>query len=163
MKPNAAPSPAEKHYQEYNQVYKQAPNKVLVYISVIFMLFGLLALSWALPFPHLGFLGKYSGYINWASFLIALLIYLYLRLSPMVSYLMLFMLFGFSYGIIQLEQWQKAGGPSLLAISAVIFALGLAGQILILKAAKVVQVAPMLFKSTVWFLVSILKGIRVRY
>jgi uncharacterized membrane protein YGL010W len=41
---------------------------------------------------------------------------------------MLFVLFGFSYGIMQLEQWHIAGGPALWQVSLAIFFISWVGQ-----------------------------------
>ena len=41
---------------------------------------------------------------------------------------MLLVLFGFSYGIIELETWQKAGGPDVWQVCLVIFVLSWVGQ-----------------------------------
>jgi uncharacterized membrane protein YGL010W len=87
-----------------------------------------MGLVWAIPFPHIKFLGKYNSFINWASFLIAFAVYYYYRLSAVLSYLMLLILFGFSYLIIDLVSWQKTGGPLLWESCLVIFVLSWAGQ-----------------------------------
>lgn len=41
---------------------------------------------------------------------------------------MLFMLMGFSYGVIELAKWEKAGGPALWSVCLVIFVLAWIGQ-----------------------------------
>jgi hypothetical protein len=155
--------PVERLVEEYSQVYKTINYPVVLYISVALVLFGLLGVAWAIPFPHIGFLGKYNGNLNWASFLIAGLIYYYLRLSPMMSYLMLFVLFACSFGIIQLEQWEKAGGLPLHLVSMMLLAVGGAGQIMLYSLVNVKSRLQLLVNSTVWMFAVILKGIKLKY
>jgi hypothetical protein len=159
MNPNVEQHPAERIYDEYNQVYKRAGYPVITFASIIIVMFGLFTTIWALPFPHIAFLGKYNGYINWASFLIAGMIYYYLKLSPMISYLILFMLFGLSYAVIQLEQWQKAGGPHLWLLGAVISVIGLAGQLFVLNKAKPDNYIQLLLKAPTWLMITVLNSI----
>jgi uncharacterized membrane protein YGL010W len=85
-------------------------------------------LIWSIPFPHLDFLGRYNGFVNWASFLIAFSIYYYYRLSPVLSYFMLLVIVLMSYGIVSLEKWQAVGGPSLWLVSLIIFVVSWIGQ-----------------------------------
>jgi len=161
MPPKIEQRPVDGYFEEVDQAYHK--NAAIAVLAVLLMLFGLVTFVWALPFPHLGFLGKYNGYLNWASFLIAAAIYCLLRLSPMVSYLMLFLLFGFSYGIIQLEGWQKTGGPALWLIGIIGFGVGVAIQMLINKPADVNTGLNRLTKSPVWLLVFLLRSVKIRY
>ena len=85
------------------------------------IIFSVLGVSWAIPFPHLDFLKNYNGFFNWSSFVIAALIYYYYRLMPTLSFMMFVVLFAFAYGITKMADWQNAGGPSLLVVSAVLF------------------------------------------
>jgi hypothetical protein len=163
MKPKAEQRPVDLIFEDYNRVYKLSAQPFLVFASIILMIFGLFALIWALPFPHLGFLGRYNGYLNWASFLIAVMIYYYLKLSPMVSYLILFLLFGMSFGVIRLEQWQKAGGPNLWLIGLLLLSVGLTGQIYLFKKAKMDNYLSMLVKSLSWLIVKALKSLGLKY
>ncbi|MFD1256162.1 hypothetical protein ACFQ3S_05095 [Mucilaginibacter terrae] len=155
--------PVDRDFEAYNQVYQRVNNSYILLIAVPLMMFGLMALTWALPFPPIAFLGRYNGYLNWASFLIAALIYYHLRLSPMVSYVLLFMLFGFSYGIIQLEQAEKAGGMQLWLAGLMLATLGIGLQLSIMNAKKAGNLFPLLKKASTWFIVKILKSIKVRY
>ncbi|GGH20318.1 Mpo1-like protein [Mucilaginibacter phyllosphaerae] len=116
------------YFQRLDASHQNPVNLVLHYIFVPLMVLGLLGMAWAIPFPHIGLIGKYNGYFNWASFIIAFGIYYYLKMSPLLSYFALFMFFGFSYGIMQLELYQKAGGAELSAISVAILMISLAGQ-----------------------------------
>lgn len=97
-------------------------------MCVPLIVFSLLGLVWAIPFPHLKFLGRYNAFINWASVLIALSVYYYYRLSPVLSYLMLLIVFAFSYAIIALAGWPKTGGPPLWESCLIIFMAAWIGQ-----------------------------------
>lgn len=106
------------------------------------LMLGLLGILWAIPFPHLNWLGQYNGYINWASFFIALAAYYYYRLSPVVCYLIIILLFACSYIITCLQGWEHAGGFSLQLISSLLVGVSLLMVVLINKR--------MLGKITVW-------------
>ena len=112
---------ADDYYLLYNQTAQQQPARTLHLVAIPLSLFGLFGLLWALPFPHLGFLGTYNGFFNWASFLLAFMIYFYLRLAPTVSYLILFFLLVCAYGVVQLSAWQVLNGPPLGAICGSLF------------------------------------------
>ena len=120
--------PVDILFDKYAESHQNHTNELIHWICVPLIVFSLLGLVWAIPFPHMDFLGRYNGFLNWASFLIAFSIYYYLKLSPVLSYIMLLVLFGFSYGIIQLEQWHKAGGPALWQVSLIIFLISWVGQ-----------------------------------
>lgn len=115
-------------FAQYAAYHQHPTNKLLQKIFVPLFFFGLFALVWAIPFPHLNFLGRYNGFVNWASFLIAFSIYYYYKLSPVLSYFILFTFFGFSYGIIQLERWQHVGGGRLWEVGLVLFIGSLIGM-----------------------------------
>ena len=116
------------YFAKYAESHQNKTNETIHFICIPLIVFSLLGLVWSIPFPYLKFLGTYNGVFNWASFLIAFSIYYYLKLSPVLSYIMLLILFGFSYGIIQLEQWHKAGGPALWQVSLIIFLISWVGQ-----------------------------------
>jgi hypothetical protein len=163
MKPTAEQRPVDLHFEEYNAVYQRMPLKPVAYLSIVLLLFGLMAVIWALPFPELSFLGKYKGYINWASFLIAAGIYYYLRLSPLVSYLLLLLLLAFSYIIIVLEQWQKQGGSPLLAVGAIVLFMGLLGQLLVLNQAKAQKTWRLMALAPGWSAVNFFRKLKLKY
>ena len=130
-------------------------------------MFSILGFVWSLPFPHLGFLGSYNGMFNWASFLIAFGIYYYYRMSPILSYLMLLVIFAFAYVISLLEAWQKTGGMVLPQICIVLF---VAANILQLIGFKLEGKRPMLiwdFKflliGPLWLLSLVLRRFKVKY
>jgi uncharacterized membrane protein YGL010W len=115
-------------FDKYAESHQNKTNEVIHYICVPLIVFSLLGLVWSIPFPYLEFLGKYNGFVNWASFLIAFSIYYYYKLSPVLSYFMLLSIFVMSYFIVQLEYVEAKGGPSLLLVCAVIFVVAWIGQ-----------------------------------
>lgn len=154
-------------FDKYAESHQNHTNEVIHWICVPLIVFSLLGLVWAIPFPHLGFLGKYNGFINWASFLIAFSIYYYYRLSPVMSYLMLLLIFAMSFFIVQLEKLEAAGGPALWLVCAVIFVLAWIGQFIghkiegkkpsFLEDVKFLLIGP------IWLLHFICKKIGLRY
>ncbi|MEJ2904198.1 Mpo1-like protein [Pedobacter panaciterrae] len=115
-------------FDKYAESHQNPSNEIIHWICVPLIVFSLLGLVWAIPFPHIGFLGRYNGYLNWASFLIAFSVYYYLKLSPVLSYLMLLLIFGMSMIIVQLEKWEASGGPALWLVCLVIFVIAWIGQ-----------------------------------
>lgn len=115
-------------FDKYAESHQNHSNELIHWVCVPLIVFSLLGLVWAIPFPHLGFMGKYNGYLNWASFLIAFSVYYYYKLSPVMSYLMLLLIFVMSIGIVQLEKWEQAGGPAVWLVCVVIFVLAWIGQ-----------------------------------
>jgi uncharacterized membrane protein YGL010W len=113
--------PVDRYFREYEAGHQDPVNTMIHYFCVPLLAFSLFGLIWAIPFPHLGFLGVYNGYFNWASFVIAIAIYFYLKLSPIISYFILFILLGFSYGIMELVGWQQTGGPAMWSLCLSIF------------------------------------------
>jgi len=88
----------------YNQKYPTQTDKTIQGVCAFGISLAILGISWALPFPHLSFLGQYNSYFNWASFVIAISIYYYSNLSPLLSYLMLFLALVFTYLISVIEK-----------------------------------------------------------
>jgi uncharacterized membrane protein YGL010W len=115
---------------EYAGFHQKPANQYINYICIPLILFSILGFIWSIPFPHLGFLGSYNGYFNWASFLIAFAIYYYMKRSPVLSYIMLIMIFAFTYIIIQLQAWQKAGGFILPQMCVVVFVMANIAQLI---------------------------------
>lgn len=113
---------------QYADSHQHPSNKLIHWICVPLILFSLIGLVWSIPFPHLNFLGKYNGFVNWASFLIAFSGYYYYRLSPILSYMMILLVFVVAMGIVQLEKWELAGGPAVWVVCAIIFVLSWIGQ-----------------------------------
>ncbi|MCX2450887.1 DUF962 domain-containing protein [Pedobacter sp. PLR] len=115
-------------FDKYAESHQNHTNELIHWICVPLIVFSLLGLVWAIPFPHLAFLGKYNGFVNWASFLIAFSVYYYYKLSPIMSYLMLLFICLMSFFIVMLEKWELAGGPAVWLVCAVIFVAAWIGQ-----------------------------------
>lgn len=115
-------------FDTYSESHHNPSNELIHWVCVPLIVFSLLGMIWAIPFPHLAFLGKYNGFVNWASFVIAFSGYYYYRLSPVLSYMMILLIFAAAAVIVQLEKWELAGGPALWLVCAVIFVLSWIGQ-----------------------------------
>jgi uncharacterized membrane protein YGL010W len=159
--------PVDIYFDKYAESHQNHTNKLIHWVCVPLIIFSILGLVWAIPFPYIKFLGQYNGYFNWASFLIAICIYYYYKLSPVLSYLMLLLLFAFSYGVMDLDQWHKAGGPALWQVSLVIFVASWAGQFI---GHKIEGKKPSFFDDLkflligpIWLLSFILKKFRIKY
>ena len=120
-KPTVPLSPTDVLFGKYSENYQTQTQKVIHWVCMAAIIFGMLGISWAIPFPHLDFLKSYNGFFNWSSFVIAALIYYYYRLMPSLSFIMFVLLFVFAYGVTKMADWQNAGGPPLLVVSAVLF------------------------------------------
>ncbi|MGK9117015.1 DUF962 domain-containing protein [Olivibacter jilunii] len=120
--------PIDLYFEQYTEHHQHSSNKLIHWICVPLITFSISGLIWFIPFPHLEFLGRYNGFINWFTIAMALVIYYYLRLAPTLSYAMLFSFGVFSYIIVQLEYWEKAGGPAPWLICLIIFVIAWIGQ-----------------------------------
>lgn len=117
-------SPFNVCLDSFSQYHSTPLNKALHYFTIPVMSFAVLGMIWAIPFPHLDFIGPYNGYINWASFAVAFAIYHYYRLSPVHSYGPLLLMLLFSAGIVKLEQAERLQGwPPMWLICGVLFVL----------------------------------------
>lgn len=109
--PRTVPSePLDVLISQFSAQHAHLLNKLIHYFSIPLMFFAVLGIVWAIPFPHLDFLGRYNGFLNWASFLIAFTVYYYYRLSPVLSYAVLLLIFIFSAGIVGLEKLHNQSG-----------------------------------------------------
>jgi uncharacterized membrane protein YGL010W len=109
------------YFDKFAAAHQQPLNRTLNLIFIPLLLFAVFGLIWAVPFPYLKFLGRYNGDFNWSSFLLAFLVYYYIRFSPALGYVVLFVLLLYFYIITQLQQWQNAGGLTVWMISGVLF------------------------------------------
>jgi uncharacterized membrane protein YGL010W len=116
------------YFDRYGESHQDHTNELIHWICVPLIVFSLFGLVWAIPFPHLEFLGQYNGMVNWASFLLAFAIYYYYRLSPVLSYAMLLLLFIFSAAITGLEGLEQSGWFPMWQVCLVIFVLSWIGQ-----------------------------------
>ena len=154
-------------FYKYSENHQNPTNKLIHWICVPLIVFSIIGLVSAIPFPHIGFLGKYNMYINWFSFLMAGTMYYYLKLSPILSYFMLFF-FGICYFfVIQLEYVEQAGGIALWQSSLIIFVLAWIGQFIghkiegkkpsFLDDLKFLLIGPL------WLLHFLLKKLKINY
>jgi uncharacterized membrane protein YGL010W len=154
-------------FDKYSESHQNPRNKLIHWVCVPLIVFSIIGLVSAIPFPQLGFLGKYNMYINWFSIVMAVCIYYYLKLSPILSYLMLFF-FGICYFfVVQLEYVEKAGGLKLWESSLFIFVLAWIGQFighkiegkkpLFLDDLKFLLIGPL------WLLILLLKKLKINY
>ena len=154
-------------FDKYSENHQNPTNKLIHWVCVPLIVFSIIGLVSAIPFPHIGFLGKYNMYINWFSFLMASTMYYYLKLSPILSYFMLFF-FGICYFfVIQLEYVEQAGGIALWQSSLIIFVLSWIGQYIgqkiegkkpsFLDDVKFLLIGPL------WLLHLLLKKLKINY
>ena len=154
-------------FYKYSENHQNPTNKLIHWICVPLIVFSIIGLVSAIPFPHIGFLGKCNMYINWFSFLMAATMYYYLKLSPILSYFMLFF-FGICYFfVIQLEYVEQAGGIALWQSSLIIFVLAWMGQFIghkiegkkpsFLDDIKFLLIGPL------WLLHFLLKKLKINY
>lgn len=116
---------------DYSQAYQHSANRLIHFITIPLISFSVLGLIWAIPFPHLDFLGAYNGFVNYASFLIAFAVYYYYRLSPVLSYGMLLLVFAYSAGIVTLEKLHTNNSwPEMWQSCLIIFVLALIAQLI---------------------------------
>ena len=159
--------PIEIYFNRLDASHQQPLNRTLHIISILLMIFSILGIAWAIPFPTLKFLGAYNSYFNWYSFVIAVAIYFYLKLTPLLSYIMLLVMFVLSYGVMQLAAWQALGGPALWMISLGLFILSWIGQ----YAGSKIEGNPQSFKddlqlafvTPLWAMYNIFKKIGLKY
>ncbi len=115
---------------DYASHHQNMANIRIQYLFIPLFVFSLMGLITAVPFPYLAFLGKYNMFINWFSFALAIAIYYYLRLSPLLSYLMLFTFGVLYFFIVQLEYVEQGGGIRLWQASSVILVASLSFLVL---------------------------------
>jgi uncharacterized membrane protein YGL010W len=114
-------------FAQYAETRQHPTNRLLHFIFIPLMVFSVLGLFWSIPFPYLEFLGKYNGFVNWASFLIAFGGYYYYRISPVLLYLMIMLVFITALIIVQLEKWVMVGGPAIWLVCTITFIISLVG------------------------------------
>lgn len=96
-------------------------NKTVYALGVFLAFFSIMGLIWMIPFPQLAFLERMQAqtFLNWGSFFIAIVIYIYLKLAATLSYAMLFTIGGMSYLIVQLEYVERDHGlPAWMVFAA---------------------------------------------
>lgn len=133
---------------EYSKYHQSSVNKYLQWFCIPLISFGILGVIWSIPFPQLDFLGKYNGFVNWASFVIAFYVFYYYRLSPLASYIMLLVVFAFSAGIVSLEKLHNnQGWPLMGEVCFFLLLLGLFIQFIGYKKEGIFPPSSIMFKS----------------
>jgi uncharacterized membrane protein YGL010W len=168
MQKQAESRPVDVYFDKYSESHQNHTNEIIHWICVPAIVFSLFGLVWAIPFPYLEFLGKYNGYVNWASFLIAFAIYYYYKLSPVLSYFMLLLIMFFSAGIVSLEKMHNtAGWPQMWQVCLGIFVASWIGQFI---GHKIEGKKPSFFDDIkflligpIWLLHFVLKKAGIRY
>ncbi|SEO03244.1 hypothetical protein SAMN05216436_12930 [bacterium A37T11] len=125
---NKPQRPIDRYFTLFNQSHQHPVNLLLSLLAIQLIFFGVFGLVWIQPFPEISFLKRhgYDTYINWASIFIAIIVYAYLRLSPMLSYIVLLNMGVYAFFIVQLEHWAAGGGPAVwLCCLALLFVAGL--------------------------------------
>jgi uncharacterized membrane protein YGL010W len=160
--------PVDAYFDKYAESHQNQTNELIHWICVPLIVFSLFGLVWAIPFPYLAFIGRYNGYVNWASFLIAFAVYFYYKLSPVLSYVMLLVIMIFSAGIVGLEKLHNQNGwPEMWQVCLIIFVLAWIGQFIghkiegkkpsFLDDLKFLLIGP------IWLLHFIFKKVGIRY
>jgi uncharacterized membrane protein YGL010W len=121
-------SPVDVLFDTYAESHQNHTNKTIHWICVPLIVFSLLGLVWQFPFPELAFLGAYKSYLNWASFLITFTLYYYYTLSPVLFFLMIWVIGLMSYGIVQIEYLLGLGTSNAYVTYLIIFVLAWVGQ-----------------------------------
>jgi uncharacterized membrane protein YGL010W len=152
---------------EYASFHQKPANRVINYICIPLIVFSVVGFVWSLPFPQLKFLGSYITYLNWGSFLIALSVYYYMRLSPILSYIMLLLLFALVYLVIQLQLSGKSSGFVLPQICVFIFIMANIAQFIGYRAEGRKPTFSEEFKfmltAPLWLLSLVLKKFGIKY
>lgn len=128
MNSTGSPKQVDIYFDKYAESHQNPANELIHWICVPLIVFSLLGLIWAIPFPYLPFLAGLNGYVSWAWFLIAFAVYYYFKLSPVLAGFMLLLILVFIYAILALLNWQHNGGPKLWQSCLVIFVLSWVGQ-----------------------------------
>ncbi|MCL7986811.1 hypothetical protein M8998_02535 [Sphingobacterium sp. lm-10] len=116
--------PVDAYFYQMDQGLQRA--KAIYAVGVFLTFFSVMGLIWMIPFPQLAFLERMEAhtFLNWGSFFIAIVIYIYLKLAATLSYAMLFTIGGMSYFIVQLEYVERDHGLAAWMVFAVLAFIG---------------------------------------
>lgn len=106
----------DQYFEVYGQSHQNATNKLIHWIAVPLIVFSLLGLIWSIPIPE--FL-QFTLFFNWATILIAIVLYYYYTLSPILAFAMVFVIGIFSFFYVLVE---KSDYP-LWQVSLIIFVI----------------------------------------
>lgn len=160
--------PIERIFYDMDQDFA-AGSKIVYALFIALAFFGVMGLVWMIPFPKLGFLVRMNmdTFLNWGSFYIAIVIYLYLRLAPTLSYAMLFSIGVMSCLIVQLEYVEQDGGLPVWLICAVLTLIGIVGTyIQAKKESRVIGVADLwrlLTVGPIWLWSKVFDKLKIKY
>ena len=118
--PPAKPEGVEFYFDKFAAAHQNPATKLIYIVFIPLLVLSLFGIAWSVPFPYIKFLGQYNQDFNWASFLLAFMVYYYLRLSPVLAFFILFILLIYFYMITSFLQVQKDGLVNLAIVSAVI-------------------------------------------
>ncbi len=121
--PPAKAEGVEFYFDKFAAAHQNPATKVIYIIFIPLLLLSLFGIAWVIPFPYIKFLGQYNQDFNWSSFLLAAMVYYYLRLSPVLAYVMLFILLIYFYLITTFLQVQKGGTENLALVSLAIYTI----------------------------------------
>lgn len=115
------------HFIQFENYHQHPTNRLLQWFCIPLTAFSILGMIWAIP-VQFHFLGKYKDFANLATIFIGIVMYYYWTLSRVLFWTMLFTLGIFSYCIVQLEYWERAGGPAFWSVCVVIFIISMVGK-----------------------------------
>ncbi len=117
--------PVDAYFHQMDQSLLR--QKAIYTLGVFLIFFGVMGLVWMIPFPRLAFLERMEAhtFLNWGSFFIAIVIYIYLKLAATLSYAMLFTIGGMSFLIVQLEYIERDHGLPAWVVFAALALIGL--------------------------------------
>lgn len=119
--PTVKPEGVEFYFDKFAAAHQNPVTKLLYITFIPLLVLSLFGIAWVIPFPYIKFLGQYNQDFNWSSFLLAAMVYYYLRLSPVLAYVMLFILLVYFYMITSFLQVQKGGTDNLALVSLVFY------------------------------------------
>lgn len=123
----ASKRPVEIYFDAFEKEYGHPVNRWIQVFGLPMFFFAVLGLVWVIPFPEIGLLKRYGydTFVNWGSFFIAIIVYIYLRLAPMLSYAVLLSIGVFSFFIVQLEYAERAGGLPVWLVCVLLLQISL--------------------------------------
>ena len=108
---------------EYGESHQNPTNKLVHWVCVPLIMFSLLGLLWSVPVP--GFIQNISPWLNWGTFVMALALLYYVRLSGRLALGMVLVWIAMAAG---LRVVAELAALPLWAICLLIFALAWVGQ-----------------------------------
>lgn len=159
--------PVDKYFEQMDIDFANG-SKALYAVFLAIAFFGIMGLIWMIPFPQFQFLidMKMHTFLNWGSFFIAIVIYLYLKLAAMLSYAALFTISVMSFFIVQLEYVERDAGLSVVLICSILAFIGLLGLFLLSRKEKNVfgkQFVMLLGIGPLWLWSKVYDRFKIKY